>query len=257
MTAIASPFDIGGSRAIVTGGDRGLGYGQAEGLLEAGVHVVIMARTEEKIDAAVAGWRARGLAADGVTVDLADPVQRAEAFGRAVEILGGLDILVNTAGAQRRHPSEDFPLEDYEFVMNVNATAPFELCKMAARIFIPQGHGKIVNMASMLSFFGGFTVPAYSASKGAIAQLTKAFANEWASKGINVNALAPGYMATEMNKNLMGEDNPRYIEITARIPAHRWGTADDLKGVTVFLCSHAADYLNGAVIPVDGGYLER
>lgn len=252
-----SLFDVQGRRAIVTGGDRGLGHGQAEGLLEAGAKVVVMARTESKIDTAVAEWAERGMEAGGVVADLSDAASRGDAFDEAVRILGGLDILVNTAGAQSRHPSEEFPLQDYETVMSVNATAPFDLCQRAARIFLPQGSGKIINMASMLSFFGGFTVPAYAASKGAIAQLTKAFANEWTSKGVNVNAIAPGYMATDMNVNLMGDDNPRYQEITARIPAHRWGTADDLKGITIFLASRASDYLSGAVIPVDGGYLVR
>ncbi|MFK5257085.1 SDR family oxidoreductase [Propionibacterium freudenreichii] len=255
--SVTSLFGVSGRRAIVTGGDSGLGHGQAEALLEAGAQVVIMARTRSKVDAALAGWARRGLEGYGVVADLSDAASRGRGFDEAVATLGGLDVLVNTAGMITRHRAEDYPLDEYRAVLAVNAEAPFGLSQRAARIFIAQGHGKIINMASMLSFSGGANVPAYAASKGAIAQLTKACANEWAAHGINVNAIAPGYMATDLNTSLQGEDNPRYREITARIPAGRWGNADDLKGITVFLASGASDYLNGAVIPVDGGYLGR
>ena len=151
-----------------------------------------------------------------------------------------------------------FPMEDYQYVIEVNQNAVFDWCQRAAKKFIAQdSKGKIINIASMLSFFGGYTVPAYAASKGAVAQLTKAFCNEWASKKINVNALAPGYMDTEMNTALTDPSNPRYAEITGRIPAHVWGTPEDMKGPCVFLASDASDYLNGAIIPVDGGYLVK
>ena len=154
--------------------------------------------------------------------------------------------------------SEEFPLEDWEFVLNINLTAVFSLCQMAANQFFKQNSkGKIINVASMLSFFGGYTVPAYAASKGGVAQITKAFCNEWASKGININAVAPGYMDTEMNTALTNPDNPRFKEITNRIPANRWGKPEDMKGPVVFLASDASDYLNGAIIPVDGGYLVK
>lgn len=145
---------------------------------------------------------------------------------KPVALLGGLDILVNAAGIQRRHPSPEFPLQDWKDVLNVNLTAPFDLCQMAAKEFLKkeQPCGKIVNIASMLSFFGGMTVPAYAASKGGVAQMTKALCNELASKGIQVNAIAPGYMDTDMNVALTDVSNPRYREITDRIPAHRWGT---------------------------------
>ena len=176
----------------------------------------------------------------------------------AVELLGGgIDILLNNAGVQRRSHCEDFTLEDWDTVINVNLNAVFVLCQLAGRKMLEQGGGKIINLASMLTFFGGFTVPAYAASKGAVAQLTKALCNEWASKGINVNAIAPGYMDTDMNTALTDPTNPRYKEITDRIPAHRWGTGDDMKGAAIFLASAASDYLNGAVIPVDGGYLVK
>ena len=224
--------------------------------MEAGVEVVIF-DISPRLDEVVEGLKARGFQCHGITVNVADRAQREAAFAQAVELLGGrLDILVNAAGVQRRHPSEEFPLEDWDFVISVNQTAPFALCQLAARVMIPQGSGKIINIASMLSFFGGYTVPAYAASKGAVSQFTKAMANEWASKGLNVNALAPGYMATDMNTALINDEG-RNKEITARIPARRWGTPQDMKGPLLFLASSASDYLNGAVIPVDGGYLNR
>ena len=249
-------FDVAGRTAIVTGGTRGLGHGMAEALLEQGAEVVIFGSGENAAEIAEA-FRARGLRCHGLAVDLADDASRRDGFDQALKQLGGrLDILVNSAGVQRRHKSEAFPLEDWSAVIEVNLTAVFALCQMAGRIMLDQGRGKIVNLASLLSFFGGFTVPAYAASKGGIAQLTKALANEWAGRGINVNALAPGYMATEMNSALIA-DAGRNAEISARIPAHRWGTPDDMKGPLLFLASSASDYVNGAVIPVDGGYLGR
>ena len=145
-------------------------------------------------------------------------------------------------------------MDDWDAVLNINLSAVFRLCQLAGRLFLKQKSGKIINIASMLSFFGGYTVPAYAASKGGVAQLTKALSNEWAGKGINVNAIAPGYMDTQMNTGLIA-DEARNAQITARIPARRWGTPEDMKGTAVFLASPASDYLNGAVIPVDGGYL--
>jgi 2-dehydro-3-deoxy-D-gluconate 5-dehydrogenase len=249
-------FDVAGRTAIVTGGTRGLGHGMAEALLEQGAEVVIFGSGENAVEIAEA-FRARGFRCHGLAVDLADDASRRDGFDQALKQLGGrLDILVNSAGVQRRHKSEAFPLEDWSAVIEINLTAVFALCQMAGRIMLDQGRGKIVNLASLLSFFGGFTVPAYAASKGGIAQLTKALANEWAGRGINVNALAPGYMATEMNSALIA-DAGRNAEISARIPAHRWGTPDDMKGPLLFLVSSASDYVNGAVIPVDGGYLGR
>jgi len=224
--------------------------------MEQGAEVVVFGSGENAARVAEA-FQTRGLRCHGLAVDLADDASRRDAFDRALEKLGGrLDILVNSAGVQRRHKSEAFPLDDWSAVIEVNLTAVFALCQMAGRVMLAQGHGKIVNIASLLSFFGGYTVPAYAASKGGIAQLTKALANEWASRGVNVNALAPGYMATDMNSALIA-DAGRNAEISARIPAHRWGTADDMKGPLLFLASSASDYVNGAVIPVDGGYLGR
>ncbi|MGI6069401.1 MAG: SDR family oxidoreductase [Blautia sp.] len=250
--------DLTGKKAIVTGAAQGLSHGMAEGLMEAGAEVCIM-DINPKTEEVAKEFEAKGFKCHAVIVNLGDESQRGEKFDEAVEKLGGhLDIIVNGAGVQRRHPSEEFPMEDWKFVLEINLNAVFDLCQRAARQYIKQGSkGKIINIASMLSFFGGYTVPAYAASKGAVAQITKAFCNEWAEKGINVNAMAPGYMATDMNTALMDPANPRYAEITGRIPAKKWGTPDDMKGPTVFLASEASDYLNGAIIPVDGGYLVK
>ncbi|MEA4934270.1 MAG: SDR family oxidoreductase, partial [Lawsonibacter sp.] len=240
------------------GGTRGLGHGMAEGLMEAGASVVIFG-TNAKVEQVAADFRARGFDCQGLKVDLSNTEERETGFYKAVELLGGLDILINAAGIQRRHSCEAFPKKDWDQVIEVNLTAPFVLSQLAAREFLKKEkpYGKIVNIASMLSFFGGVTVPAYAAAKGGVAQFSKGMCNELASKGITVNCIAPGYMDTEMNTALTDPDNPRYQEITDRIPAHRWGTAEDMKGCAIFLSSHASDYLNGAVIPVDGGYLVK
>lgn len=250
-----SLYDLSGRKAIVTGGTRGLGLSMAEGLLKAGAEVVIIGSSDKVHDVA------RDLSASGpchgVALDLGDGAARRTGFDAALGMLGGrLDILVTAAGIQRRHKSEDFPIGDWQAVIDVNLTSVFDLCQMAGRVMLAQGAGKIVNIASLLSFFGGFTVPAYAASKGGIMQLTKALANEWAGRGVNVNAIAPGYMATDMNTALLA-DAGRNAEITARIPAGRWGTGEDMVGPVLFLASDASNYVHGVTLPVDGGYLGR
>jgi len=249
-------FDLKSRKAIVTGGTRGLGRGMAEALLEAGVEVAIVGASDRAL--AVSGeFRDAGFACHGLVADIADAGKREAAFEQALKLFGGrLDILVNAAGVQRRHPAEAFPLDEWREVLEVNLTATFAMCQLAGRVMLEQATGKIVNVASLLSVFGGFTVPAYAASKGGVSQLTKALANEWAGRGVNVNAIAPGYMLTEMNAALIA-DPGRNAEITARIPAHRWGTPNDMKGPLLFLASSASDYVNGAMLPVDGGYLGR
>lgn len=228
----------------------------AEALCEAGAETVVLASSANAQKAAEELCTA-GYHAHAVQADLGDRQAIPPAFEKAVGLLGGrLDILVNAAGIQRRNRCEDFTLEDWDDVLRVDLDAVFQLCQLAGRIMLKQDGGKIINVASMLSFFGGFTVPAYAASKGGVAQLTKALSNEWAGRGINVNAVAPGYMATKMNVKLI-EDKKRNAEILGRIPAGRWGTPEDVKGITVFLASSASDYLDGAVIPVDGGYLGK
>lgn len=250
-------FDIKGKKAIVTGGTRGLGHGMAEGLLEEGCEVVIVG-SSEGVHRVAEEFRSRGFACHGVQADLGSREQTLACFRSCMELLGGdLDILVNAHGIQRRHQPEEFPLSDWDDVISVNLSSVFVLCQEAGRVMLAKGRGKIINIASMISFFGGQTIPAYAASKGGIAQLTKALSNDWAGKGIQINAIAPGYMATDMNTALMDPANPRYQQITDRIPAHRWGTPDDMKGICVFLASPASDYITGAVIPVDGGYLVK
>lgn len=250
--------DLNGKTAIVTGAAQGLSQGMAEGLMEAGAKVCIMDINPKALETAKY-YSDKGFECYAVISDLGNDDTREADFSKAIEKLGGhLDILVNGAGVQRRYPSEEFPLKEFDFVLNVNSRSVFAMCQLAGRQFIKQNSkGKIVNIASMLSFFGGYTVPAYAASKGGVAQITKALCNEWAEKGVNVNALAPGYMATEMNTALMDPKNPRYEAITNRIPNKKWGTPDDMKGPVVWLSSDASDYINGAVIPVDGGYLVR
>lgn len=246
-------FSLKDKKAIITGaaGD-GLGSGMAKALLSAGADLVIIdisASLEESVKKLSTFGKVYGVRADISTGE-----GRKKAFAEACALLGGVDIFVNCAGIQRRSPSEDFSAEDWNAVIEINLTAVFDFCQLAGREMLKQGYGKIINVASMLSFFGGYTVPAYAASKGGVAQLTKALSNEWASKGVNVNAVAPGYMATQMNQKLI-EDEDRNGKILARIPAGRWGNPDDMGGVVVFLASSASDYINGAIIPVDGGYL--
>lgn len=251
-----SYFNLTGKTAIITGGGRGLGKGIAEGLCEAGATVVLIGSSDSVIHTANE-FTDKGYTAFFVKGDLSNINNIRNIFNKALSKLNGkVDILVNNAGVQSRHKCEDFPLSDWHKVLTVNLDAVFLLCQLAGKKMIEQGSGKIINLASMLSFFGGYTVPAYAASKGGVAQLTKALANEWACKNINVNAIAPGYMDTEMNVNLVNDTN-RNKEILNRIPAGRWGTIDDIKGLAIFLASNASNYINGAIIPVDGGYLSR
>lgn len=249
-------FDVSGKKVIFTGATGGLGQSMAEGLLEAGAEVVLVGASG-RCRTLAEEYRARGWKAHGLPCDLASTEEIRDCFGKALDLLGGeIDVLVNAAGIQRRAPSEDFPLEDWQAVIDVNLTAPFLLSRLAGKQMIRQGRGgRIINIASMCSYFGGSTIPAYSASKGGIAQLTKAMCNDWAKYGITVNAIAPGYMDTPMNAALTDPRNPRFKEISDRIPAGRWGTGEDMKGLTIFLASGASDYINGAVIPCDGGYL--
>lgn len=243
-------FSVEGKRALVTGGTAGLGHAMAEALVAGGAQVAIVGRSDRLIAVA------EEMGALPLRADLADRSQTLGLIDRAVDALGGLDVLVNNAGAQIRHRAEEFPLEDWDQVLSVNLHAVWILAQAAGRVMLAQGRGKIINIASMMSFFGGITIPAYAASKGAVAQLTKALSNEWAGRGVNVNAIAPGYLDTELNAALVG--NPqREPEILARIPAGRWGAPADLQGAVIFLASAASDYVHGAVLPVDGGYLGR
>ena len=251
-----SLFDLSGKKAIVTGGCAGLGRAFTEGLQEAGAEVAIIDISPEVTHIAEE-MSLHGARVHGVTGDLSDRLDLEHSFQDAVRKLDGrLDILVNNAGIVIRHKAEEFPLEDWDKVINLNLTAVFQMSQLAARVMIPQGQGKIINIASMLSYFGGILVCPYTASKGAVAGLTKALGNEWASRGIQVNAIAPGYMDTAINAALKA-DATRNEQILARIPAGKWGNPSDLKGSVVFLASEASNYMSGAIIPVDGGYLAR
>jgi 2-deoxy-D-gluconate 3-dehydrogenase len=249
-------FDLSGKKALVTGGSRGLGRGMAEGLLAAGADVAILGRSALVHNTA----RELRVAADvevySIQTDLSDRDQLHRAFDTCIEQFGTLDILVVNHGIQRRHRAESFPIEDWDEVLEVNLTSMFLLDQRAGEVMLAKGRGKIINVASLLSWIGGIAVPAYAAAKGGVAQLTKALSNEWAGRGVNVNAIAPGYMATDMNEALIA-DVERNKMILARVPAGRWGQPEDMKGAVVFLASEASNYVNGTVIPVDGGWLGR
>ena len=248
-------FDLTGRKAIVTGAAQGLAYSMAEGLMESGAEVAVIDISDRTVEVA-REFCGRGFRCHGIQADLSRIDELEGVFSRAVDALGGLDIIVNGAGVQRRYRSEEFPTAEWDFVINVNLNSVWKLCQLAGRHFLEIEGGKIINIASMLSFLGGYTVAAYAASKGGVAQLTKALSNEWAGKNININALAPGYMATALNTAIMN-DPVRSKEILDRIPARRWGQPEDMKGAVIFLASGASDYLNGAIIPVDGGFLSR
>lgn len=249
-----SPFDLSGRTAVVTGGGRGLGLAISAGLLAAGADVVVLQRSEPDSSLVeLAGSLDRRM--EVVAADLADGDSVRGAAERALE-LTEVDILVNNAGTQVRHPAADFSLEEFDAVLDVNLRAVFQLCQLFGRPMLARGRGKIVNIASLLSFQGGVTAPAYAASKGGVAQLTKALSNEWAGRGVNVNAVAPGYMRTDLTAALQ-QDPTRSRQISERIPAGRWGEPADVAGAAVFLASAAAEYVHGVVLPVDGGWLGR
>jgi 2-deoxy-D-gluconate 3-dehydrogenase len=249
----AGLFDLTGRRALVTGGSGGIGRGLAGALADAGATVAVLGRSE-RTDEAAAELGAGALA---VRADLADRDDLRRGFDEAVARLGGLDVLVNSHGIGRASEAVDHEPADWDEVIAVNLTATFELCRLAGRLMMERGSGKIVNIASVLSFQGGIRVPSYAASKGGVATLTMALANEWAPHGVNVNAIAPGYVKTQLNARIWRDDPERTAAINARIPAGRWGEPADMGGAVVFLSSAASDYVHGAILPVDGGWLAR
>jgi 2-deoxy-D-gluconate 3-dehydrogenase len=253
---ILDSFSLKGKNALVTGSRGGLGAGMAIGLAQAGANVVVHGPTTDGIEEVCAAVRAAGSKAVPALADVSDAQACANLVSLTVRELGSIDILINNAGIIRRTPAADYSAQDWSDVIEINLNAVFRLCQLAGRHMLAQGSGKIVNISSLLAFQGGILVPAYAASKGAVAQLTKALANEWAAKGINVNAIAPGYMATD-NTAALRADPTRSRAILDRIPAGRWGTPEDLAGVAVFLASSASDYLNGHVLVVDGGWMAR
>ena len=248
-------FRLDGKTAIVTGARKGLGYGIAEGLAEAGANIVGVGPIE--MPELAARVKELGRKFLFVNVDLTSQDRIPDIAAETVSTMGGVDILVNNAGIIRRADILEFGEKDWDDVINVNMKSLFFLSQAVARQMAKQGRGgKIVNIASMLSFQGGIRVPSYTASKSAVAGLTKLLANDLAKYGVQVNAIAPGYMATD-NTEALRKDPKRNDEILGRIPAGRWGTPDDLKGAAVFLASKASDYVTGYVVAVDGGWLSR
>jgi 2-deoxy-D-gluconate 3-dehydrogenase len=250
-------FRLDGRVALVTGASRGLGAAMALALAHAGADVAVHASTEPAQATAASITSATGKKAVTLTADLSDKSASSRLVPEAIEAFGRLDILVNNAGLIRRHPAASHSDEDWDHVLEVDLSSVFRLSRDAGRHMLERGEGgKIVNIASLLSFQGGITVPGYAAAKGGVMQLTKALANEWASHRINVNAIAPGYMETDNTSALRG-DATRLRQITERIPAGRWGQPADLAGAVVFLASRAADYVHGHVLVVDGGWMGR
>jgi 2-dehydro-3-deoxy-D-gluconate 5-dehydrogenase len=256
---MTNPFDLSGRVAIVTGANTGIGQGIAVALAQAGADVALVGRSSADETAALV--RAAGRRAALVQADLSTIAPVQDVVDRTLDALGGLDILVNNAGIIRRADAVDFSEEDWDAVIDTNLKSVFFLCQAAGRHMIRRHEeegrrGKIVNIASMLSFQGGIRVPSYTASKSGVAGLTKLLACEWASKGINANAIAPGYIATN-NTAALQADETRNRQIVERIPAGRWGAPSDLGGAAVFLASPASDYVNGHILAVDGGWLAR
>ncbi|MFC5758275.1 2-dehydro-3-deoxy-D-gluconate 5-dehydrogenase KduD [Rhizobium sp. GCM10022189] len=247
-------FDLSGKTAVVTGANTGIGQGIAVALAEAGASIVAVGRSsmdETEAPVAKAGVKFHVIKADLGTIEPVKPI-----VSEALERFGALDILVNNAGIIRRADAIDFTEEDWDAVMNVNLKTAFFLSQAAARHMLENGRGKIINIASLLSFQGGIRIPSYTASKSGLAGLTRLLACEWAGKGVNVNAIAPGYFVTN-NTTALREDPDRNASILARIPAGRWGKPGDIGGAAVFLASAASDYVHGTVLPVDGGWLAR
>jgi len=245
-----------GKKAILTGGVQGLGLAMVKGLCEYGVEVCIIDYSND-VEKIAKDMQNEGFTVYGVRADLSNLEKIPEVFHIAVQLLGGeLDILVNNAGIHKPMPAIDLPIEDFQKIIDVNVTAIFELSRLAYHEMLKKGAGKIVNIASVLAVQGGYNASAYSASKGAVAQLTKSLSNEWAKEGINVNAIAPGYYNTALNQFIL-EDESRYQSLISRIPAGRFGEPNELAGALQFLCSDKSDYINGILLPVDGGFLGR
>jgi 2-dehydro-3-deoxy-D-gluconate 5-dehydrogenase len=253
---VSELFSLTGKRAVVTGASRGIGRAIAEGLAEAGADVVCVSTKRCGTDETAVAIRALGREAWQLEADLSDHTRARELPDEVESTAGPIDILVNNAGTIRRAPAADFTEHDWDLVLRTNLDSVFMLSQGFGRRMIERRSGKIINIASLLAFSGGITVPAYTASKHAVAGLTKALANEWAGHGVQVNAIAPGYFRTD-NTQALQDDPARFAEISARIPAGRWGDPRDIAGPAVFLASRASDYVNGHVLLVDGGWMAR
>lgn len=255
--SILDQFKLDGKLALVTGCKRGIGKAMAEGLAEAGADIIgVSASLEPSGSEVEKAISALGRKFTAYSCDFSDRQALYDFIAKVKAEHGAIDILVNNAGSILRAPAVEHPDEYWDQIIEINLSAQFVLSREFGKDMIERGSGKIIFTASLLTFQGGITVPGYAASKGAIGQLTMALSNEWASKGVNVNAIAPGYIATDNTAALRANDE-RNTAILARIPAGRWGTPDDFKGTTVFLASRASDYINGAVVLVDGGWMGR
>ena len=251
---MASPFDLTGKAAIVTGGNGGIGLGIARGLAAAGASVAVAARDADKTRSAVDELRAMGASAVGVSVDVADEASVADAVARAADALGGADILVNNAGIGIRKPPQDYSADEWRRVIAVNLDGAF-LCSREVYPHMKRaGGGKIINIGSMTSVFGSDWVASYSASKGGVVQLTKSLAVAWAADNIQVNAILPGWIHTDLTAPIRQNFPERYEYIRSRIPNGRWGEPNEMGGAATFLASAASDYVTGVSLPVDGGY---
>ncbi len=250
-------FDLSGKAAVVTGGNGGIGLGIALGLAGAGADVLVAARNRAKTDAAVEQLRALGVRAIGTATNVQHEAEVAAMVQTALDEFGKLDILVNNAGIGIRKAPQDYTVEDWNLIMDINLTGTFLPCREAYPHMAAAGGGKIINIGSMTSIFGHDLVMPYSASKGGVVQLTKSIATAWAKDNIQANAILPGWIETDMTEPLRTEPNfrERYELISARIPHGRWGTPADMAGTAVFLASAASDYVTGVSIPVDGGYV--
>ena len=247
-------FDLTGKVALVTGGNGGIGLGMGRGLAQAGAQLLIVGRDEAKSQRAVAELGAEGLSAQALVADVSDETSVQDLIARAVAQYGRLDILVNNAGTNIRQPAHEMSLADWNTVLCVNLTSAF-LCSRAAHPHLQQaGGGKIINIGSMMSLFGAPYAPAYGASKGGVVQFTRSIATAWAADNIQANAILPGWIDTELTRKARVQVEGLNERVLARTPAGRWGIADDLAGVAVFLASSASDFITGTAIPVDGGY---
>lgn len=254
MSSISNLFDVAGKNAIVTGASRGLGAAAAEALAEAGANIALIGRDSATLAAERERLAKHGVRTLGVKCDVSKPRRIEAAIERVAREFGRIDILINNAGVIARYPATEYPPDEWGRVLDTNLTGVFLMAQGVGRIMIEQGSGKIINIASLLSFSGGRTVAAYTASKHGVAGITKALANEWAGRGVNVNAIAPGYFETDATEALRS-DRKRYRELSGRIPAGRWGLPEDLKGTILYLASRASDYVHGHVLVVDGGWM--
>lgn len=251
---LESQFSLTGKKALVTGASKGIGASIAIALAQAGADVVLVGRTQESLSATRTTIENLGRSTETLIADVESRVQISEAF-KSIEQLN-VEIVVNNAGSISRAAAIETSLEDWDRIIDTNLNSVFQISQLCAKSMLTKGHGRIINIASLLSFQGGINVPAYTASKHAVAGVTKALANEWGAKGVTVNAIAPGYISTD-NTQALRNDVDRNTSILARIPIGRWGTPEDLAAVAVFLASPAAAYINGEIITVDGGWMGR